>query len=78
MAFSTWPNGEWMIRWISRKPARNTTATSQYIVMSFCSEMTPNRKPRGTCWMPSSPPVNGASTQKKYTICASASVIIAK
>ena len=38
----------------------------------------PNRRPRGTAWMPSSPPVNGACTQKKNTICASASVIIAK
>jgi hypothetical protein len=34
--------------------------------------------PRGTDWMPSSPPVNGACRQKKKTICASASVIIAK
>ena len=40
-------------------------ATSQYIAMSDCSEISPNRVPRGTCWMPSSPPVNGASRQKK-------------
>ena len=66
------------MRWISRKPPTNTAATSQYIAMSLSSGITPNRTPRGTCWMPSSPPVNGASTQKKYTICASASVIMAK
>ena len=40
--------------------------------------MKPNSLPRGTAWMPSSPPVNGACRQKKKTICASASVIIAK
>ena len=34
--------------------------------------------PRGTPWMPSSPSVKGACTQKKKNICDSASVIIAK
>ena len=38
----------------------------------------PKSLPRGTDWMPSSPPVNGACRQKKNTICAIASVIIAK
>jgi hypothetical protein len=40
--------------------------------------MTPNSRPRGTPWMPSSPPVNYACTAKKYIICAKASVIMAK
>ena len=40
--------------------------------------MKPNSLPRGTAWMPSSPPVNFACRAKKYIICASASVIIAK
>ena len=39
--------------------------TSQYIAMSDCIEMRPNSDERGTCWMPSSPPVNGAWRQKK-------------
>ncbi len=52
-------------------------AVSQYMCMSFDSEKKPKACPRGTCWMPSSPPVNGASRQKKYTSCASASVIMA-
>ena len=38
---------------------------AQYIAMSGRSEITPNSAPRGTCWMPSSPPVNGACRQKK-------------
>ena len=40
--------------------------------------MRPKRWPRGTDWMPSSPPVNGACSEKKKTICAKASVTMAK
>jgi hypothetical protein len=40
--------------------------------------MTPKRRRTGTPWMPSSPPVNFACSAKKYIICASASVIMAK
>ena len=36
------------------------------------------RMPRGTDWMPSSPPVKGACRQKKKIICDSASVVIEK
>ena len=38
----------------------------------------PSRVPRGTLCSPSSPPVNLACRKKKNTICASASVIMAK
>ena len=38
----------------------------------------PNSLPRGTPWMPSSPPVNFVCSAKKNIICASASVIMAK
>ncbi len=34
------------------------------------------QRPRGTSWMPSSPPVKGARSAMKYTSCAMASVII--
>ena len=54
------------------------TDTSAYIAITLDRSMTPNSLPRGTAWMPSSPPVNCACRQKKKTICASASVIIAK
>ena len=40
--------------------------------------MKPSACPCGTAWMPSSPWVNGASTQKKNTIWEKATVIIAK
>ncbi len=49
-----------------------------YMFVWLARSMTPNSRPRGTAWMPSSPWVNGACTAKKYIICASASVIIAK
>ncbi|MNC95249.1 hypothetical protein D3C83_123270 [compost metagenome] len=56
----------------------NTPSTVKYIACTSARSMRPKSRPRGTDWMPSSPPVNGACRQKKNTICASASVIIAK
>ena len=49
-----------------------------YMSVWFARSMRPKSLPRGTAWMPSSPAVNGAWMAKKYIICASASVIIAK
>ena len=54
------------------------TSTSTYIAVVFDRSNIPNRCPRGTDWMPSSPPVNFARSATKYIICASAKVIIAK
>ena len=54
------------------------TSTTPYIASGCFRSIRPNSMPRGTPWMPSSPPVNGACRLKKKTICASASVIIAK
>jgi hypothetical protein len=48
------------------------------MVVSDASGSRPNRLPRGTPCRPSSPPVNDACRQMKYTICAMASVIMAK
>ena len=48
------------------------------MVISCDKSKNPNKRPRGTPWMPSSPPVNFASSAKKYIICASAKVIMAK
>ena len=60
------------------KPARKMTSTTPYMASGWVRSTNPNSLPRGTAWMPSSPPVNLACRLKKYTICASASVIIAK
>ena len=54
------------------------TSTSPYMAAVLDRSMSPNRCPRGTDWMPSSPPVNFARSATKYIICASARVIIAK
>jgi hypothetical protein len=53
-------------------------STTKYSVKSERRLTTPNRIPRGTAWMPSSPPVKGACSEKKYTIWAKASVTMAK
>ena len=63
---------------MSTKPARKTTVTREYIAIGWARSITPKRRPRGTDWMPSSPPVNFAWRATKKIICASASVIIAK
>ena len=55
-----------------------TTQTTAYIARSSARLNTPNRLPRGTAWMPSSPPVNFACSEKKNAIWASARVIIEK
>ena len=49
-----------------------------YMLIWSARSIMPNSLPRGTAWMPSSPPVNFACRAKKYIICASASVIMAK
>ena len=67
---------------MTRPRNRNTIVVidrmTKYSVRSFSSGITPNRRPRGTPCKPSSPPVNGAWTQKKNSICAKANVTIAK
>jgi hypothetical protein len=63
---------------MSTKPIAKMPSTVKYMLLTFERSSTPKRWPRGTAWMPSSPPVNGACRQKKKIICASASVIIAK
>ena len=78
IAFITWPKGEWMTRWMNRKLMTKIPATSQYRSKSRAMDTLPRKAPRGIAWMPSSPLVKGAWTQKKYTICAIASVIMAK
>ena len=53
-------------------------STKAYMTLVFDRSNSPNSLPRGTAWMPSSPPVKGACKAKKNTIWASASVIMVR
>jgi len=66
------------MRMMARNTATKMASTTKYMMRSLCSGRKPNKVPRGTPCRPSSPPVNGACNQTKYTICAIASVIMAK
>ncbi len=48
------------------------------MVMLLSRDSSPKKLPRGTCWMPSSPLVNGACTQTKYTAWPMAMVTMVK
>jgi len=67
-----------LLRLIVRKKFSPKAITFDPICAGCERSMSPNSLPRGTAWIPSSPPVNGACTAKKNIICASARVIIAK
>jgi hypothetical protein len=60
MALSTWPKGECTIRQIISTAAMKIANTTQYMAALFGQVDQPEQLARGTAWMPSSPPVNGA------------------
>ena len=72
------PKGELTIRQITEQAEQEDGQHEVVHASGSLRSMKPKKVPRGTPWMPSSPPVKSACTQKKKNICDSASVIIAK
>jgi hypothetical protein len=63
MALSTWPKGEWMVAIDEQEAGRKIASTTKYMRMMFAGRAA-EEPPRGTDWMPSSPPVNGPAGRR--------------